>query len=157
MKIKLLLIAIFILSTQLATAQRNYPIQTIFKGDSVVILTKKQAIDVNKTIELKSLYLSKYQNSVLKLRDTVKTLRWDIVTTEAALQRKMARIKDSLDASRSSLMKANSEIEFYKGEMKRIEKLEFIDKRTRRRVAIGMGAALATWWTVIIWNLIDSK
>jgi hypothetical protein len=157
MKTKLFLVAIFILLVNLTKAQKKYPIQTIFKGDSVVILTKKQVIEVNRTIDLKNLSLSKYQSSVLKLKDTIKTLRWNIVTTEADLQRKMARVKDSLDLSSSNLMKANSEIEFYKGEMKRIEKLEFIDKRTRRRLTVGIGAALVTWWTIIIWNVIDSK
>lgn len=157
MKSKLFLISIFILLTQFVIAQNKYPIQTIFKGDSVVILTKKQAIEVNRTIDMKNLSLSKYQNSLLKLRDTVKLLRWNMITTEADLQRKIAKVNDSLSLSNSSLMKANSEIEFYKGEMKRIEKLEFIDKRTRTRLTVGVGAALVTWWTLIIWNIIDSK
>jgi hypothetical protein len=32
-------------------SQSNYPLQTVIKGDSVVILTKKQAQDINNIFE----------------------------------------------------------------------------------------------------------
>jgi hypothetical protein len=37
--------------TNLTLAQSNYPIQTIINGDTVVILTKKQADDINNIFE----------------------------------------------------------------------------------------------------------
>ncbi len=42
---------IFLMFSFVSLGQLKYPIQTIYKGDSVVILTIKQSFDINKGIE----------------------------------------------------------------------------------------------------------
>jgi hypothetical protein len=54
---KLLAIA-FLMVINLSLAQSKYPLQTVFKGDSVVILTKLQADNINKTFDIQRNKLS---------------------------------------------------------------------------------------------------
>ncbi len=46
-----LILLCFLLTSTIGFSQTKYPIQTIYKGDSVVILTIKQSLDINKAIE----------------------------------------------------------------------------------------------------------
>lgn len=154
MKLKILLACLFTLLFSSAFSQHKYPIQTIFKGDSVVILTKEQALNINKVIDEKNYNLLTYKKDVISLNDTVKKLKWNLITTNAESQRKFAKVKDSLDIANNQLMINRQQIEFYQQEMKRIEKLEYIDKKVRRRVTIGLGAALVTWWTIFLFNVV---
>ena len=48
---KTLITLIFLMISFVSIGQLKYPIQTIYKGDSVVILTIKQSFDINKGIE----------------------------------------------------------------------------------------------------------
>jgi len=48
---KTVLTVIFSLFTLIMVGQIKYPIQTIYKGDSVVILSIKQSIDINRAID----------------------------------------------------------------------------------------------------------
>ena len=48
---KILITLIFLMISFVGMGQLKYPIQTIYKGDSVVILTIKQSFDINKGIE----------------------------------------------------------------------------------------------------------
>lgn len=48
---KTLITLIFLMISFVSMGQLKYPIQTIYKGDSVVILTIKQSFDINKGIE----------------------------------------------------------------------------------------------------------
>ena len=48
---KTLITLIFLMISFVGMGQLKYPIQTIYKGDSVVILTIKQSFDINKGIE----------------------------------------------------------------------------------------------------------
>jgi hypothetical protein len=63
--------------TSLIFSQSNYPLKTVIKGDSVVILTVKQADDINVIFErqkstIASLRLDiKYKDSLLALKDTL--------------------------------------------------------------------------------------
>jgi predicted RNase H-like nuclease (RuvC/YqgF family) len=140
-------------------AQRKYPIQTLFKGDSVVILKYDQAIEINnlllqknQTIDENNLSIKKYDWRVSKLKDTVtylksniKDLKWSLNVTQADLTRKLNKKTDSLTVTKDSLQKANDLIVFYKGEMKRIEKLEWVEKRTRTQMKVGIVGVLVTW------------
>jgi hypothetical protein len=136
--------------TQFAIAQNKYPIQTIFKGDSVIILTKDQALEINKTIENKNLFISNYKKEVKCLKDTIRDLKWDLITTDASLQRKIEKFRDSLDRSNNIIYISERQISYYKEQMKRIEKLEYVEKKVRRRVTVGIGAAVVTWWTIFL-------
>lgn len=148
MKTKLILF--FLLVSNLAFAQTKYPIQTIFKGDSVIILTKDQALEINKTIENKNLFISNYKKEVKCLKDTIRDLKWDLITTDASLQRKIEKFRDSLDRSNNIIYISERQISYYKEQMKRIEKLEYVEKKVRRRVTVGIGAAVVTWWTIFL-------
>ena len=48
---KTLITLIFLMISFVGMGQLKYPIQTIYKGDSVVILTIKQSLDINKAID----------------------------------------------------------------------------------------------------------
>lgn len=148
MKTKLILF--FLLVSNLTFAQTKYPIQTIFKGDSVIILTKDQALEINKTIENKNLFISNYKKEVKCLKDTIRDLKWDLITTDASLQRKIEKFRDSLDRSNNIIYISERQISYYKEQMKRIEKLEYVEKKVRRRVTVGIGAAVVTWWTIFL-------
>lgn len=45
-------------------SQSNYPLQTVIKGDSVVILTKAQANEINKIFESQTTLISKYKKEI---------------------------------------------------------------------------------------------
>ena len=48
---KTLLTFIFLTISLFGFSQIKYPIQTIYRGDSVVILSIKQSVEINKVIE----------------------------------------------------------------------------------------------------------
>lgn len=48
---RIIITLIFLMISFVSLGQLKYPIQTIYKGDSVVILTIKQSFDINKGIE----------------------------------------------------------------------------------------------------------
>jgi hypothetical protein len=52
---------------------------------------------------------------------------------------------DSLQIFKSNLLIANTTIDSLKNEMKRVEKLEFIEKRTRTRLGVGLIGTLVAW------------
>jgi hypothetical protein len=75
--------------TNLTLAQSNYPIQTIINGDTVVILTKKQADDINNIFEnqkskidtlKKQLSSYRIQNQELNNQISTLSLFYDSVT-----------------------------------------------------------------------------
>jgi hypothetical protein len=55
----------------------QYPIQTIFKGDSVVILTLKQSSDINTLIDEQAAIIKSYENQVRALKSEVDLIRKD--------------------------------------------------------------------------------
>jgi hypothetical protein len=57
---------------------------------------------------------------------------------------------DSLQIFKSNLLIANTTIDSLKKETKRIEKLEFIEKRTRTRLGIGVVGTIVAWVTFAI-------
>jgi hypothetical protein len=62
---KVLLVLLFVLIGMLSYSQTKYPIKTIFRGDSVVILTIQQSENINKMIE-KNAKLIKENNAKLQ-------------------------------------------------------------------------------------------
>ena len=63
--------------SSLIFSQSNYPLQTVIKGDSVVILTKKQAKDINDIFESQKAKIALYKSqleakdSLLSMKDTL--------------------------------------------------------------------------------------
>ena len=56
----------------LMLGQNQYPIQTIFNGDSVVILTLKQSDEINRTIDEQNLFLSNRSKFFKNSTDSLK-------------------------------------------------------------------------------------
>lgn len=140
-----------------AFTQQKYPIQTLFKGDSVVILKYDQAVEINNLlsqknliIDEKDLSIKKYGQRISHLQDTVKKLKWNLTVTQADLTRKLNKKSDSLIFANSSLEAANTKISFYQNEMKRIEKLEWIERRTRVQFKVGIIGVLVVWTALAI-------
>ena len=69
----LLLIGILLFPI-LAFTQPKYPIQTIFKGDSVVILTIKQSFDINKAIDSQKRIIRDQNKKMVALNKTIDSL-----------------------------------------------------------------------------------
>ena len=63
--------------SNLISSQSNYPLQTVIKGDSVVILTKKQANEINDIFESQKALILKYKtevaykDSLIAVKDTL--------------------------------------------------------------------------------------
>lgn len=155
-KISFIFITI-ILSSLLIKAQTEYPVQTILKGDSVVILRRDQAIGINDMLKEKESRLE-FQKIMIErgifyignLKDSLNKLNWKLNVTQADLGRKLAKSQDTLNSMTTSLANAKERILFYEKEMKRIEKLEWTEKKARTHMKVGIGAVIVTWIVLII-------
>jgi hypothetical protein len=54
--------------------QIKYPIQTIYRGDSVVILSVKQSVDINKAIEAQRRIIREQNKKIVALNKTIDSL-----------------------------------------------------------------------------------
>ena len=121
------------------TTFAQYPTIKTIKGEQVVIMTVPQA----EHIDIK---FGKLEDSIAILNSKLQTK-----TQEAkVIDTKRIVTNDSLQIFKANLITANIAIDSLKRETKRIEKLEFIERRTRDRVSIGMVGTLATWITLAI-------
>jgi hypothetical protein len=71
---RILLLLSFLLISLSSLSQTKYPIQTIFKGDSVVILTIKQSFDINKAIETQKRIIRDQNKKIVTLNKTIDSL-----------------------------------------------------------------------------------
>jgi hypothetical protein len=71
---RILLLLSFLLISLSSLSQTKYPIQTIFKGDSVVILTIKQSFDINKAIETQKRIIRDQNKKIVALNKTIDSL-----------------------------------------------------------------------------------
>ncbi len=86
------LLLVFLLISSLVYSQNQYPIQTIFRGDSVVILTIAQSEEINRTIDEQNLLML---NKFKAFKNTTDSLNRFI-----SLQNKeIDSLKNSLDSS----------------------------------------------------------
>jgi hypothetical protein len=76
----------------------QYPIQTIFKGDSVVILTIKQSEEINKTIEKTKDINKENKNKITKLKIVIDSLN-QIVDKKDNQILILSQLKDSIQKS----------------------------------------------------------
>ncbi len=60
-----LILLCFLLMSTVGLSQTKYPIQTIYRGDSVVILTIKQSFDINKAIETQKRAIREQNKKIL--------------------------------------------------------------------------------------------
>lgn len=71
---KNLITIIFILFSLVSFSQTKYPIKTIFKGDSVIILTVQQSEGINSVIEKNSKLLKESNKKLKEKEDEIKRL-----------------------------------------------------------------------------------
>ncbi len=60
--------------TNLISSQSNYPLKTVIKGDSVVILTVKQADDINAIFESQKAKIAAFKKDII-VRDSIIAIR----------------------------------------------------------------------------------
>jgi chromosome segregation ATPase len=118
------------------SALSQYPTTKKIKGEQVVIMTVKQAEAIN----------NKFQS----LEDSIAQLKASIDGCATSLN----FTKNKLETATNSIVVANDSIirlnTIYDKEVKRQDKLEWIDKYARKRVTIGVGAAILTWLAFIL-------
>jgi hypothetical protein len=117
----------------------QYPTTKKIKGQQVVIMTVKQADAINTKFD-------KLEDSISILNSTLN----GCITSLNFTEDKLLSTTENLNKSKDSLIKINKI--FYQ-EMKRVEKLEWVEKRTRVKIGFGVAAVLATWLVMIITNL----
>jgi uncharacterized coiled-coil protein SlyX len=71
---KVLLVLLFVLFGMLSYSQTKYPIKTIFRGDSVVILTIQQSDNINKMIEKNSKLVKENNEKVQEYVNRIRAL-----------------------------------------------------------------------------------
>ena len=71
---KTLLTFIFLTISLFGFSQIKYPIQTIYKGDSVVILSIKQSITINRAIETQKKIIREQNKKIIELNKTIDSL-----------------------------------------------------------------------------------
>lgn len=71
---KTLITIIFSLFTFVVIGQIKYPIQTIYRGDSVVILSIKQSIDINRAIETQKKIIREQSRKITSLNNKIDSL-----------------------------------------------------------------------------------
>jgi hypothetical protein len=71
---KTVLTVIFSLFTLIMVGQIKYPIQTIYKGDSVVILSIKQSIDINRAIDTQKKIIREQSRKITALNNKIDSL-----------------------------------------------------------------------------------
>jgi hypothetical protein len=71
---KTLITLIFLTISSVTMGQLKYPIQTIYKGDSVVILTIKQSLDVNKVIDTQRKIIREQNKKILAQNKKIDSL-----------------------------------------------------------------------------------
>jgi hypothetical protein len=74
-----LLLLGFLLLSIVGLSQTKYPIQTIYKGDSVVILTIRQSFDINKAIETQKKAIREQNKKILAQNKKIDSLNNVIV------------------------------------------------------------------------------
>ena len=123
------------------TTFAQYPTTKKIKGTQVVIMTVPQAEKINKKFEL-------LEDSIAALNSKLQTKTTEIKVVDT----KRVVTNDSLQIFKANLVTANISIDSLKRETKRIEKLEFIERKTRTKLGIGIVGTLITWITLAIFS-----
>ena len=125
------------------TVFAQYPTTKKIKGTQVVIMTVPQAEQIDARFNL--------------LNDSLKRINGQITHKNhqfKVINQQRERVIDTLQMFRVNLFTATKKIDSLNNEMRRIEKLEFVERRTRVRIGVGIGATVLTW---VILTIIASK
>jgi hypothetical protein len=114
----------------------QYPTTKKIKGEQVVIMTVKQAEIINNKFQM-------YQDSIVELTNQINGCETSLNFTQDKLDNTYLDLQIALD----SLEKTHR---LYENEIVRQDKLEWRDKFARRRVTMGVGAAIMVWLGFIL-------
>ena len=117
----------------------QYPTTKKIKGTPVVIMTVPQAEQIDEQFEV-------LNDSIVELNKQIKTKVHEVRVVDFQREKTF----DSLQIFKTNLFIANTKIDSLNKEMKRIEKLEYVEKRTRMRVGVGLVGILTTFITFAI-------
>lgn len=120
-------------------ASAQYPTTKKIKGQQVVIMTVSQAEEID--------------NNFTTLNDSISILNSQLknkIHEVKVVDFKKSKVDDSLQIFKSNLSLANFTIDSLKNETKRIEKLEYVEKRTRVRIGLGLGSLALVWGSFIL-------
>ena len=116
----------------------QYPMIKKINGKDVVIMTVNQAEAIN--------------NKFQALEDSIASLNNNYngaVTSLNFTQNKVEVLTDSINHAQDSVTKTTV---LYQQEVKKIDKLEFVEKKTRFQIKLGLIIIAATWLYGIISN-----
>lgn len=117
------------------SAFAQYPTTKKIKGEQVVIMTVRQAEDINNKFQM-------LEDSLTQLNNTLRGCETSLYFT----QDKFETTSNELSVLKDSLEKTNR---LYEKEVIRQDKLEWKDKFARRRVTFGLGTAIMAWMAFI--------
>ncbi len=117
----------------------QYPKTKTINGVDVVIMTIPQAEQIDIKFNKLKDTINIFKNKIYNGENIIKTLN----------KEKNALI-DSIYVYKNNIVNANHRISKLEEENKRIEKLEFVEKRTRVKLYVGLGVAIATWVSILI-------
>lgn len=117
------------------SAFAQYPTTKKIKGEQVVIMTVKQAEDINNKFQA-------LEDSIIQLNNNLN----GCITSLNFTENKVEVTSKNLNHANDSIIKLNN---LYLKEVKRQDKLEWTDKVVRKKVTIGVGAAILTWLSFV--------
>ena len=121
------------------TSFAQYPMIKKINGKDVVIMTVKQAEAIDTKFQV-------LEDSIIGLNNQLN----GAITSLNFTQNKVEILTDSINHAQDSIVKTNI---LYQQEVKKIDKLEFVDRMTRLQVKVGLIFIAATW----IFGIITSK
>jgi len=106
-------------------------------------MTVQQADDIN------NLFIT-YNDSIKVLNNIIWRQNYDVKFAE----KQLAINNNILNENKIVLQNMNNEVAYYKKRIAEVEKLEYIDKKTRKRVTWGILGSVAAWTGFVITLLI---
>ena len=121
------------------TVFAQYPTVKTIKGEKVVIMTLPQAEKIDQKF-------GKLEDSIADLNSKLQTKVQEIKVVDT----KREVTNDSLQIFKTNLFTATAQIDSLNIQMKRIEKLEFVEKKTRVKIGVGLVGILTAFITFAI-------
>ena len=121
------------------TVFAQYPTTKTINGTNVVIMTVPQAEQIDKKF-------TKLSDSIKLMNVSLFQNRENLRLTNESLTKTNKNLSITKDSLKQSLMLNDV---YYK-EIEKYKKMEFEDKEVKKRVTIGVAAALVVWLTVFI-------
>lgn len=160
MKIKILFgLLVYFLFQVHGFSQNKYPIQTMFKGDSVVILTSKQSESINVLIDwqqneinIKDLKLIERDKKVSALESKIKLYKKDLEAEISKRYQVQLDTRNHIGVLNDQVWKQKKEIEILKEEKEQLRqelKYTFIERKRQNKAIIVGVAIFASFFTIL--------